>query len=148
MTYDTQIMLRISHRVSIDEGELRFVASRSAGPGGQHVNKVNSRVTLRFDLEATPSLDEEQKAQVRERLATRISKDGILTVSAQKERSQSANRQRATERFVELLQEALAVPRERRPTRVPRRSQRRRLEDKRRRSSVKDQRRKPRPQDD
>ena len=148
MPYDTKIMLWISDRVSIDEAELRFVASRSAGPGGQHVNKVNSRVTLRFDLEATPSLDEGQKSRIRERLGTRISKDGILTVSAQKERWQSANRQRATDRFVELLQEALAIPKERRATRVPRRSQRRRLENKRRRSSLKDQRRKPRPMDD
>lgn len=148
MSYDTRIMLWISDRISIDEGELRFTASRSAGPGGQHVNKVNSRVTLRFDLVGSPSLDDEQKARIRERLPTRINKEGVLSVSAQRERSQAANRQRAMERFVELLQDALVIPRERRPTRVPRRSQRRRLEDKRRRSSVKDQRRKPRPMDD
>ncbi len=130
-------MISINDDISIPESELSFTASRSSGPGGQNVNKVSTRITLRFDLDASPQLTAEHKEQIRERLATRISKRGILSVSAQRERSQSANREAATERFVELLQAALDVDPERRPTRVPRGIERRRLEDKRKRSQVK-----------
>ncbi len=130
-------MIEINDDVSIAESELGFSASRSSGPGGQNVNKVSTRVTLRFDLEASPDLTAEQKELIRERLATRISKQGVLSVSSQRERSQSANREAATARFVELLRAALDVDPERRPTRVPRGVDRRRLENKRKRSKVK-----------
>ncbi len=130
-------MIPINDEISIPDSELSFIASRSSGPGGQNVNKVSTRITLRFDLEASPQLTAEQKEQVWERLATRISKQGVLSVSAQRERSQSANREAATERFVELLRAALEVDPERRPTRTPRGVERRRLENKRRRSQVK-----------
>ncbi len=134
-------MIAVTDQLEIDEDELEFAASRSSGPGGQHVNKASTRITLRFDVEATAALTEEQKSLVRERLATRISKQGVLSVSAQRERSQSANRRLAVERFVELLQEALDVPADRRPTRVPRGVRRRRLEDKKRRGQLKRERR-------
>ncbi len=130
-------MIPINDDISIPESELSFTASRSSGPGGQNVNKVSTRITLRFDLDASPQLTAEQKEQIRERLATRISKLGVLSVSAQRERSQSANREAATERFAELLRAALEVEPERRPTRVPRGVDRRRLQDKHKRSQVK-----------
>jgi ribosome-associated protein len=133
-------MVMITDQLEIDDGELTFTASRSAGPGGQNVNKVNTRITLRFDLEATEALSEEEKERIRERLATRISKAGVLSVSAQRERTQAANRKAATERFAELLQDALDESPERRPTKVPRRSKRRRLENKRRRGQLKRER--------
>lgn len=133
-------MVRITDDLEIDGDELTFSASRSSGPGGQHVNKVSTRITLRFDLEATEALSAEQKELVREHLRTRISKAGVLSVSSQRERSQAANRRRATERFAELLRDALEVPAERRPTRTPARAKRRRLEDKRRRSQLKRER--------
>ena len=133
-------MIRIDNDISIDHRELEFVASRSAGPGGQNVNKVATRITLRFDLEASPALDDAQKALVRERLATRINKEGILRVTSQRHRTQAANREAATERFTELLRGALEVQQERRPTRIPRSVNRRRLEGKRRRSQVKRER--------
>jgi ribosome-associated protein len=133
-------MVAITDDIEIDDDELRFSASRSSGPGGQNVNKVATRVTLRWDLTASEALSAEQKARVRERLATRINKEGVLSVSAQRERRQSANRRLAGERFVELLQQALEVPAERRATRVPQRARRRRLEEKRRRSRLKRQR--------
>lgn len=131
----------INDRIAIAPDELSFTASRSAGPGGQHVNKVNSRVTLLFDIEASKSLDDEQKERLREHLATRINKLGLLRVSAQKERSQALNRRRAVERFADLLRQALAEKAERRPGKVPKRSKRRRLQDKRRRSALKKDRR-------
>jgi len=133
-------MVTVNDSVEIADDELEFAASRSSGPGGQHVNKASTRITLRFDLEATEALTPEQKQLVRERLPTRISKQGILSVSAQRERSQSANRQLAVERFAELLREALDVPADRRPTRVPRGAKRRRIEEKKRRGQIKRQR--------
>ncbi len=131
----------INDRLSIPADELTFTASRSAGPGGQHVNKVNSRITLMFDIEASSSLDDQQKERLREHLATRINKLGLLRVSAQKERSQVLNRRRAVERFADLLRQALEEKAERRPGKIPKRSKRRRLQDKRRRSAIKKDRR-------
>ncbi len=113
------------------------MASRSGGPGGQHVNKVNSRVTLVFDVEGSVTLSPWQKARLKRQLPTRISKEGELQVSAQQERSQVMNRRRAAEIFCELLREALKPPKPRRPTKVPKRSKRRRLENKKRRGDVK-----------
>lgn len=133
-------MIPINDDISLSESEVSFTASRSSGPGGQNVNKVSTRVTLRFDLEASPNFSVEQKEQIRERLATRINKQGVLSVSAQRERSQSANREAARQRLIELLQQALEVDPERRPTRVPRGVERRRLEDKRKRARIKHQR--------
>ena len=131
------MMIYINDRVSIPEDELVFTASRSGGPGGQHVNKVSSRVTLRFDLDASPSLTESQKHRVRRRLATRVSRDGVLRVVCRRHRSQLANRREATERFAELLRGALQRLRRRRKTTVPAATKRRRLADKRHRGELK-----------
>jgi ribosome-associated protein len=127
----------ITETIAIPEGELRFTASRSAGPGGQHVNKVSSRITLHFDLDACDHLDEPQKERIHQQLHTRINKNGILRVSSQRHRSQAANRVAATERFADLLRQALWEDKERRPTRIPRKVNRRRLEEKRKRAQQK-----------
>ena len=112
-------MIRITNQLSIPEDELYFTASRSSGPGGQHVNKASTRVTLRFDLANSPSLNPEQKKLLRERLPTRISKQGVLRVASQKTRSQATNRKLAVERFVELLQQSLETRLERKPSKIP-----------------------------
>ena len=122
---------------SIPEGQLRFTYARSAGPGGQNVNKVNTRVTLWFDLAACTTLSEEQKRRVRTRLHGRINKDGRLHVVSYRHRTQLDNRRAATARFYELLAAALQRPKVRKPTRVPARARRRRLEEKRRRGERK-----------
>lgn len=140
-------MIEITKHLAIPEPELTFAASRSSGPGGQHVNKVSSRVTLRFDVAASPSLSEAQKQRIRSRLATRMTKDGVLRVTAQAHRSQTANRRTTIERFVILLQEALATTPPRRPTKTPPAAKQRRLADKRRRSQLKQQRSPPSPRD-
>jgi len=122
--------MEIDSLLSIPESELSFVASRSSGPGGQNVNKVSSRITLRFDVAKSPSLNEEQRSRILERLGTRISGEGILQISSQSARSQSANRDRTIERFIELIGDALRVRPHRKKTRIPRKVKEKRLEEK------------------
>jgi len=137
----------VNPQLTIPEREVSFETSTSSGPGGQNVNKVETRVTLLFDLEASDSLDPEQKETIRDRLATRINKAGVLRVVSQKHRSQSANRQAATERFAALLAEALEQTPPRKKTKPSRTARRRRLRNKRRRSEIKKLRRPPRRED-
>ncbi len=115
----------------IREGELSFSFARSGGPGGQNVNKVSTRVTLWFDVADSVSLTEGEKRRIGIRLSGRMSGAGLLHVTSRRHRTQGANRRAATERFYELLAEALRPTKVRRPTRVPRRAVERRLRNKR-----------------
>jgi len=130
-------MIRINDAVTIETGELDFEYARSSGPGGQNVNKVETKATLRFSLTDTNSLTQEQKDLVRERLPGRITKKDVLRVMCQRHRTREANRRECLERFAGLLAEALTEDPERRPTRVPRKTKRRRLENKKRRGRLK-----------
>ena len=96
-------MLRLTPDAAIAMDELRFTASTASGPGGQHVNKVSTRITLLFDLDGSPSLSDSQKARIHASLSSRIGKDGVLRVVAQTTRSQLTNKGLAVERFVALL---------------------------------------------
>lgn len=136
-------MVQINENLSIPEAEFNFSASRSSGPGGQHVNKVSSRVTLHFDLLGSPSLTAAQKRRIRGRLATRVNRMGVLRVVCQSHRSQAANRREAVERFVDLLRHALKRAAPRRKSGVPVAQRRRRIEDKKRRGSLKRTRSRP-----
>lgn len=129
--------LEIPGGLTVPESELTFTASRSGGPGGQHVNKVSSRITLLWDLEGSPSLSPEHKERLRARLARRINDEGVLRLSVSDSRSQAANRKIALERLVALLAAALAPRRARRPTRPTKASREKRLTDKKERSRVK-----------
>jgi ribosome-associated protein len=133
-------MIEITGHISISEDELVFKASRSGGPGGQNVNKVNTRVTLFFDVGNCDSLSDAQKRRILTRLRTRADKNGVLRVVSQKHRTQRANRQAAIERLQELLADAVKTRPVRKKTTIPRAVNRRRLEDKRRRSLLKQQR--------
>ncbi len=132
--------MKISDDLDIPDEELAFVTSRSGGPGGQNVNKLETRVTVRFDLARSPALSEEQRGRIALRLATRVTKDGILQVTSQRHRTQGANREAAVERFAELLAFALRQETPRRPTRVTRASKQRRLEEKKRQGRRKQER--------
>lgn len=133
-------MIQIARDIAISEHELVFRGSRSGGPGGQNVNKVNTRVTLFLDLANCDSLSEPQKRRIMTRLSTRIDKDGVLRVVSQKYRTQRANRRAAVERLRGLLAEALKTRPARKKTRIPYAAKRRRLEEKRRRGLLKRQR--------
>ena len=125
----------------IPETEFRFEYAHAGGPGGQHVNKVATKVILLFDVEASTSLDESQKARIRRKLATRINREGILKVSCRRHRSRNMNRDAAVARFRELLEEALTVPKKRRKSRVTRTQKEKRRDDKKKRSRLKQERR-------
>jgi ribosome-associated protein len=130
----------IADGIEISDTELAFTTSRSSGPGGQNVNKVNTRVTLLFDVERSPSLLEEQRLLVRERLTGRINKEGILRVVVQRHRTQLANREEAVRRFADLVRVALFEEQVRIKVRMPKGVKERRLEEKRLRSRLKRER--------
>jgi ribosome-associated protein len=134
--------LRLSTGAVLPEGELQVETSRSSGPGGQHVNKTETRVTLRWSL-ADSSLPEATKERLRSKLASRLTKSEELLVSADDTRVQSRNLVLAHDRLRELLDRALRIPKKRRPTRPTRGSERRRLKAKRAQSEKKSMRRKP-----
>ena len=115
--------------------EVRF--SRAGGPGGQHVNKVSTRVALLFDFTDCELLTSFQKHRIRQRLATRLSRDGHLRVICQQTRNQVVNRAVAEQRLIELLRENLKVLKKRVPTRPSRASKERRITDKKRRGQTK-----------
>ena len=129
--------LRVGTTLLIPAHELDEQASRSGGPGGQHVNKTSSRVTLRWNLRKSRCLSEEQRFRLLDRLNARITRSGDLIVHVDGHRSRRRNLEEAQERLIEILAEALEVPRSRHPTRPSRSARRRRMDDKRHRSNLK-----------
>ncbi|TCZ64530.1 aminoacyl-tRNA hydrolase [Roseicella aquatilis] len=137
-------MIRVTPRISLEESELQEEFLRASGAGGQNIQKVETAVQLRFDVARSPSLPE----PVRERLlilgGRRVTKDGVLVITAQRHRTQDRNREDARERLLALIREAaIPPPPPRRPTRPTLGSKLRRLEGKAKRSGVKAMRGKP-----
>ena len=129
--------IKLNNTIFIPDSALVFTTSRSTGPGGQHVNKVNSRVTLHFNLNIAPSLTDQQKRQIFSVLRTRVNKEGVLQLHSQKYRNQSANREDLVERFQVLLEQALRPKRPRIPTKTPKATKNQRLQDKKRHGRLK-----------
>ena len=129
--------------LSIADSELSYHATRSGGPGGQHVNTSSTRIELWWNLAASPSLSDQQRAWLTERLAARLDSEGWIRLVSTGSRSQLQNRKEVTERFRTLLAQAAAVPKKRKKTRPSRAAKERRLANKKKESAKKELRRKP-----
>ena len=140
-------VVRVSAALAIPVAELEYKATRSGGPGGQHVNTSSTRIELLWNVAASAALTEEQRERILRRLPNRIDQEGWLRIVASASRSQFQNREQATERLRSLVAEALRVPTARKKTRPTRASREARLAAKKRRAGVKDTRRPVRPED-
>jgi len=136
-------VIRVTHRISLDESELHEDFVRASGPGGQHVNKTSSAVQLRFDVRNSPNLPDEVRARLERLAGSRLTLDGVLIIVAESYRSQLRNREDALERLIDLIREAAVPPKPRRPTKPTFGSKQRRLEGKAKRADVKKMRGKP-----
>jgi ribosome-associated protein len=134
-------VIRINDRISIREEELAERFIRAAGPGGQNVNKLATAVQLRFDVRRSPSLPDDVRARLERLAGKRLSREGVLVITAQRYRTQERNRRDATDRLIELIERAAVPPLPRRPTKPTKAARERRLEAKKRRSSIKGLRR-------
>jgi len=130
-------MIRITGKISIDEREIAETFVRASGPGGQNVNKLSTAVQLRFDVRGSPSLPADVAARLERLAGTRLTRDGVLVITAQRHRTQLRNRQDALDRLIELIRRAATPPAPRRPTKPTRASRERRIEGKKRRAKVK-----------
>jgi ribosome-associated protein len=137
-------MLEISPTLSVPLAELEFRATRSGGPGGQHVNTSSTRVEVSWDVAGSPALSEEQRQRLLVRLASRLDSTGRLRLVSSTTRSQLRNREEVTERLRQVVAEGLVVPKVRKRTKPSRAAKAARLESKRKRSATKRDRRRPR----
>jgi ribosome-associated protein len=140
--------LRIRSGLVIPASELLETASRSSGPGGQHVNKTSTRVTLRWNVQASPLLSPAQRRRLAQQLETRITRAGNLIVHCGASRSRAKNRETARQRLAELVRDGLRTSRQRVATRPGKGARERRLSEKKQRSTTKRQRGRVRNQDD
>ena len=141
-------VLEISSTLRLPLAELDYLASRSGGPGGQHVNTSSTRIEVWWDVANSPSLSPEQRAQLLERLRARLDSAGRLRVVSSGTRSQLRNREDATERLRTVVAGALAIRKKRKATKPTRAAKAARLEAKRRRAATKRHRRPPGAIDD
>ena len=130
-------MTRVTHTISIDDDEVDEQFVRASGPGGQNVNKLSSAVQLRFDVRHSPNLPGDVRARLERLAGRRLTREGVLIISAQRHRTQERNRQDARERLIELIRRAAIAPIPRRATRPTAGSRERRLQSKKHRSSIK-----------
>ena len=138
MNSDTHI--EVNPHVSIPRSELDYRATRSGGPGGQHVNTSSTRVELLWNVDQSPSISEEQRTRLKLKLRKRIGADGVFRLTSTGSRSQFQNKEDVTRRFANMLEQALRIPKPRKKTKVPRAVKEARLQSKKNRSKVKQQR--------
>jgi ribosome-associated protein len=139
----TERPIWITGRLSIDPAEIEESFIRAAGPGGQHVNTSSTAVQLRFDVRHSPSLPDDVRARLERLAGQRLTREGVLVLLAQGERSQKRNREEALARLVALVRAAARPPIKRKPTRPTKASKQRRLDSKKRHGALKSLRRGP-----
>lgn len=130
-------MIRVNAQINLDEREIEEDFVRASGPGGQNVNKLSTAVQLRFNVRESPSLPADIRARLERLAGSRLTRDGVLVIIAQRHRTQTRNRQDAVERLIELIRKAAVAPRPRRATKPSRASRERRIESKKRHASLK-----------
>ena len=130
-------MIRVTAKISIEEREIEQSFVRASGPGGQNVNKLATAVQLRFDVRHSPSLPADVRTRLERLAGTRLTREGVLVITAQRHRTQLRNRQDALDRLIALIRRAAVPPVPRRPTRPPAASRERRVEAKKRRAGIK-----------
>jgi ribosome-associated protein len=133
----------VTDDISIDDNELSESFVLASGPGGQNVNKVSSAVQLRFDVARSPSLSDAVRHRLMRLAGSRLTKDGVLVITAREHRSQDRNRAEARARLVDLIARAATPPKPRRPTKPTKASKRKRLESKSIRARLKTSRARP-----
>ena len=131
----------VTGRLAIDPAEIHESFVRAAGPGGQHVNTTSTAVQLRFDVRHSPSLPDDVRARLERLAGSRLTREGVLVLTAQSERSQKRNREDALARLVALVRAAARPPVKRKPTKPTRGSKERRLDSKKRHGALKSLRR-------
>jgi len=125
------------------EKEIKFNTSRSGGPGGQHANKVETSVELRFDISNSSSLNRQEKRRLFKKLGNKITKEGELIITAENSRSQARNKEEALEKFFAIIEEALKVPKKRKPTKPSKAAKEKRLKEKKKHGEKKSYRKPP-----
>ncbi len=130
-------MIRITNHIAVDEREIAESFVRASGPGGQNVNKLATAVQLRFDVRHSPSLPNDVRARLERLAGSRLTRDGVLVIAAQRHRTQARNREDALSRLVALIRQAAVAPVKRRPTKPTMASRERRIESKKRRAGIK-----------
>lgn len=127
----------MNNELIIPENEIEITASRAGGPGGQHVNKTNSRITLRWNARSTTALTELEKERVLQKLQSQLTTDGDLIIHHSSSRSQLQNKEQAIAQLHTIIQKALIVPKKRKPTKISKSAKTSRLETKARHGVIK-----------
>ena len=133
--------IRVAASIVLDPAEIEESFVRASGPGGQHVNKTSTAVQLRFDVRHSPSLPYDVRHRLERLAGSRLTREGVLVLVAQNERSQKRNREEALARLIALVREAARPPVPRKPTKPTRASKRRRLDNKKKHGALKSLRR-------